>query len=84
MVDTGIDYPNSDGSMLRIWACVNAQIIARPYDPSVEAETAADDAEDKKDNAPETVADTANAETAAETQDEITASQETAGDEDDI
>ena len=40
LVDTGIDYPNSDGSMLRIWACVNAQIIDRPYDPSVEAETA--------------------------------------------
>lgn len=76
MVDTGIDYPNSDGSMLRIWACVNAQIIDRPYDPSVEAETAADDAEDKKANAPETVADTANA--------EIAASQETAGDGDDI
>lgn len=38
----------------------------------------------KKANAPETVADTANAETAAETQDETTASQETAGDEDDI
>lgn len=84
LVDTGIDYPNSDGSMLRIWACVNAQIIDRPYDPSVEAETAADDAEDKKANAPETVADTANAETAAETQDETTASQETAGDGDDI
>ena len=78
LVDTGIDYPNSDGSMLRIWACVNAQIIDRPYDPSVEVETAADDAEDKKANAPETVADTANAETAAETQ------YETAGDGDDI
>ena len=84
LVDTGIDYPNSDGSMLRIWACVNAQIIDRPYDPSVEAETAADDAENKKANAPETVADTANAETAAETQDETAASQETAGDGDDI
>ena len=84
LVDTGIDYPNSDGSMLRIWACVNAQIIDRPYDPSVEAETAADDAENKKTDAPETVADTANAETASETQDETAASQETAGDGDDI
>ena len=84
LIDTGIDYPNSDGSMLRIWACVNAQIIDRPYDPSVEAETAADDAENKKTDAPETVADTANAETAAETQDETAASQETAGDGDDI
>ena len=69
--------------MLRIWACVNAQIIDRPYDPSVEAETA-DDAEDKKADAPETVADTANAETVAETQDETAASQETDGNGDDI
>ena len=84
MVDTGIDYPNSDGSMLRIWACVNAQIIDRPYDPSVEAETAADDAENKKTDAPETVADIANAETAANAQEEVPAAQETAGDGDDI
>lgn len=86
LVDTGIDYPNSDGSMLRIWACVNAQIIDRPYDPSVEAETAADDAENKKADAPETVADTANVETGAEMQDETAAEMqyETAGDGDDI
>ena len=77
MVDTGIDYPNSDGSMLRIWACVNAQIIDRPYDPSVEAETAAyfDDAETA---APETVIDTANAETAAYFDDAETAAPEEA------
>ena len=84
MVDTGIDYPNSDGSMLRIWACVDAQIIDRPYDPSVEAETAADDAENKKTDTPETVADTANAEIAIKTQYKTAASQETAGDGDDI
>ena len=76
LVDTGIDYPNSDGSMLRIWACVNAQIIDRPYDPSVEAETAADDAENKKADAPETVADTANAETAADAPVDAPAAQE--------
>ena len=35
--------------MLRIYACVNAQIIERPYDPSVEAEQAADEAEEKHD-----------------------------------
>ena len=84
LIDTGIDYPNSDGSMLRIWACVNAQIIDRPYDPSVEAETAADDAEDKKANTPETVADTANAETATDAPVDAPAAQETAGDGDDI
>lgn len=83
LIDTGIDYPNSDGSMLRIWACVNAQIIDRPYDPSVEAETAADDAENKKTDAPETVADTANAETAADAPVDAPA-QETDGNEDDI
>ena len=84
LVDTGIDYPNSDGSMLRIWACVNAQIIDRPYDPSVEAETAADEAENKKADTPETVADTVDAETAANASKEAPAAQETAGDGDDI
>ena len=70
--------------MLRIWACVNAQIIDRPYDPSVEAETAADDAEDKKADAPKTVADTANAETAADAPVDAPAAQETDGNGDDI
>lgn len=85
LVDTGIDYPNSDGSMLRIWAWRERTDYATVlHDRLVEAETAADDAENKKADAPETVADTANAETAAEMQDETAASQETAGDGDDI
>ena len=70
--------------MLRIWACVNAQIIDRPYDPSVEAETAADDAENKKADTPETIADTVDAEIAANASKEAPAAQETAGDGDDI
>lgn len=70
LVDTGIDYPNSDGSMLRIYACVNAQVIERPYDPSVEAEQAADEAEEKHD-APVAVEDApvAEAEVAQEAKD---------------
>lgn len=43
LVDTGIDYPNADGSMLRIYACVNAHVIERPYDASVEAEEKEDE-----------------------------------------
>ena len=62
---------------------MNAQIIDRPYDPSVEAETAADDAENKKADAPETVFDTANAETAAPAPEEAPA-QGTNSDGDDI
>ena len=63
---------------------MNAQIIDRPYDPSVEAETAADDAEDKKADALETVADTANAETDTDAPKDAFAAQETTGDGDDI
>ena len=70
--------------MLRIWACVNAQIIDRPYDPSVEAETAADDAENKKADTPKTIADTVDAEIAANASKEALAAQETTGDGDDI
>ena len=70
---------------------MNAQIIDRPYDPSVEAETAAveaetaaDDAENKKADTLETVADTVDAETAANASKEAPVAQETAGDGDDI
>lgn len=55
LVDTGIDYPNSDGSMLRIYACVNAQVVERPYDPTVEAEEAENESENDK--APDSVED---------------------------
>lgn len=54
LVDTGVDYPNSDGSMLRIYACVDAKVVERPYDASAVAE------EDEEENAPvaeEVVAD---------------------------
>ena len=63
---------------------MNAQIIDRPYDPSVEAETAADDAENKKADTLETIADTVDAEIAANASKEAPAAQETTGDEDDI
>lgn len=63
LVDTGVDYPNSDGSMLRIYACVNAQIVDRPYDATVEAEEEEElNAAEEKEVAEEVVNDTKSAE----------------------
>ena len=62
LVDTGVDYPNADGSMSRIYACVNAQVIERPYDASAVAE----DEEVEGTTAPEVVEDAPNAETASD------------------
>lgn len=56
LIDTGIDYPNPDGTTLRIYACVNAQIIERPFDASAEDED--------KEDVNETVADVEDAEDA--------------------
>ncbi len=46
LVDTGIDYPNSDGSMLRIWACVNTDYRQILTIRLLKLETAADDVEE--------------------------------------
>lgn len=51
LVDTGIDYTNADGTVCRIWACVDPVVIERPYDATAEKE------EEEQNDAPAEVID---------------------------
>lgn len=59
--DTGVEYPNADGTTLKMYVCKDAKIVDRPYDETVEAEESEEGI-----TAPETVGDTIPAEGSAD------------------
>lgn len=38
IIDTGVEYPDANGSMLKVYACVNPKVVDRPYTGSEEDE----------------------------------------------